>query len=351
MVTRFDKLVGYLALLYVSPGFAQAAPTEIDDGAHEFHAPTSQSDTSQAADPRQTATAAAPSDAASADVVEARSAFDEGLGLLRGQRWPEAEASFRRSLAHVPRPSTKYNLAFVLFKQDKLKESSELLQDLLSGDDAALDVRYRDYAKALLANVWAAVSVLHLVITPENAELRVDGQPVPIGGRERSVPLDPGTHQVLASAPGFVSLTTQIVIPARGEGQREIELQQLRPPEHAFASTASPKSVPTRSAWVSAGPWVTIGVGAGLLAAAVVTGVLAKEADSDFAQKCPTLDRCEPQLQRLGDKVSHLATATNILLASGAAFVVGGVTWRLVLPAHPTRDGQRSALLAASAHF
>jgi hypothetical protein len=340
MVTRLYRLTGCLALLYVTPGFAQAAATEIGDNARELQAPASESATSQTADPTQ-----------AADVVEAQRAFDEGLHSLRGTKWQEAEASFRSSLARVSRPSAKYNLAFVLFKQDKLRESSELLQDLLSDGDPALDVRYRDYAKALLANVLTAVSVLHLVISPENAEVRVDGQLVPISGRERSVPVDPGTHQVRVSAAGFVAQAAAIVIPARSEAQREITLRPGRPLANTFASSASPKSAPTRSAWVNTGPWVTIGAGAGLLVAAVVTGVLAKEADSDFTQKCPSLNHCDQQLQGLGNKVSHLATATNILLASGAALVVGGVTWRLALPALSARDGQRSLLLAASAHF
>jgi hypothetical protein len=102
---------------------------------------------------------------------------------------------------------------------------------------------------------------------------------------------------------------------------------------------------------MSAGPWIAIGVGAAAIAGAVVTGVLAGKADDDFTKKCPTLEHCNPALRSSGDKVAHLATATNILVASGAAFIVGGITWRLLLPPLPARGHPRSALLEARVHF
>lgn len=352
MVNRFSKITGLLALFFctsgvaVTPASAQSAPATAtappaDGPAQPYVASTSAID-----------------GATTDDAEQARLAFDDGLRLLRAEQWRDAEASFRRSLAHVPRASAKYDLAFVLYKQDKLRQSSELLQELLSSDDPALDDRYRDYAKVLLANVMAAVSVLHLVVRPETAEVRVDGHLIAISGKERSLPVDPGAHQVLVSAPGFGALASEVVTPAHSETRREIELTPL--PAAATGSALSPARAastarrddgPARSAWLSAGPWVMIGVGGALLIGSVVTAVLASKADDDFTKQCPTLERCDPKLRPTADKAERLATITNVLLFSGAALAVGGVSWELLLPSPAARKKPRTALLSATLHF
>src|SRR5262245_11650009 len=68
---------------------------------------------------------------------EAQQAFFEGLRYLRDEQWARAEASFRRSLALVPRTSARYNLALVLFKQQHARESLLLLDELLAAPVSA----------------------------------------------------------------------------------------------------------------------------------------------------------------------------------------------------------------------
>jgi hypothetical protein len=87
---------------------------------------------------------------------EARLAFEDGLRLLRAERWLEAEVRFRRSLALSPRPSTTYDLAFVLYKERRGRQSAEILQGLLELPSSGADTRYRDYARALLQRVLTA---------------------------------------------------------------------------------------------------------------------------------------------------------------------------------------------------
>src|SRR5258708_10796269 len=86
-------------------------------------------------------------------VAESKGAFDEGVRLLRAERWTEAEARFRIAIALVPRASARYDLAFVLYKQHRMRESSRLLQELLDAPEGSFDPQYRDYAKALLPHV------------------------------------------------------------------------------------------------------------------------------------------------------------------------------------------------------
>jgi hypothetical protein len=350
MVNRFSRRTGLLALFYFASGLA-VLPAVAQSSQPSDTAPPLDATPQPEATPQPAA--------ATDDTEQARLAFDDGLRLLRAEQWPDAEASFRRSLAHVPRASAKYNLAFVLYKQDKLRQSSELLQELLSSDDPALDSRYRDYAKVLLANVMAAVSVLHLVVQPETAEVRVDGHLVAISGKERSLPVDPGMHHVLVSAPGFNALASEVVTPAHSETRREMELTPLPAPAAGSAlapaqttsQSAKRDDEPSRPLWLSAGPWVLMGVGGALLISSAVTGVLASKADRDFTKKCPTLEHCDPKLRATADKAEHLGAITNVLVISGAALAVGGVSWQLLLPSPVAQGKPRTAMLYATLHF
>src|ERR1041385_2317944 len=122
---------------------------------------------------------AAPTAAANANVdgsavdgaTEARVAFEQGLQFLHEGRWSSAEDAFRRSLAIVPRESTRYDLAYVLFKRDRIRQSLAILDALLGRDNDDGDERYRDYARTLRPHVLARHAKLRLETNTENATL------------------------------------------------------------------------------------------------------------------------------------------------------------------------------------
>jgi tetratricopeptide (TPR) repeat protein len=279
------------------------------------------------------------------EATEARLAFQEGLELLRLDQWASAEMKFRRSLALVPRQSTLYNLAFVLFKEGRPRKSLETLDRvrLLAVTDNARDPRYTEYAEALRPHVLAQVATLQLVVHPPDASVWVDGELAPQTGPQRTVPVDPGVHHVEASARGFIATRQDLVARAGAEIERRIALApELRETASAVVlpSTALPERPRGRSFLGSAGPWLTIGVGGALLVSGVVTGILAKRADDDFARDCPTLINCDPALRQTRDDANRLARITDVLVVSGAVVVVGGVSWRLLTPSASSSGGR-----------
>lgn len=96
---------------------------------------------------------------------EARAEFEKGLEALRNDRWPEAERHFRRSLELVPRPSTTYDLAYVLFRQGRPKESLALLE-ALERDRSPEAEHYREFAAKLLPQVRADLEPDHPRVAP-----------------------------------------------------------------------------------------------------------------------------------------------------------------------------------------
>ncbi|MFW5920275.1 MAG: tetratricopeptide repeat protein [Polyangiales bacterium] len=114
------------------------------------------------------------------------------------------------------------------------------------------------------------------------------------------------------------------------------------------ASEPVPPPAPrTEDASPSALPWTVAGVGGALLVGGVVTGVLALKKESDLESRCERVAEdtyaCEPGFEDDKSKGAALATATDVLVASGLAFVGAGVALFFLLD-----DGDASERASAS---
>jgi len=280
---------------------------------------------------------------------EARLAFEDGVRLMRSEAWLAAETRFRASLALVSRSSTAYNLAFVLFKQRRLQESIAILRDVLESAD---DDRYREHAQALVTHARGQLATLSLSVTPGTARVLVDGEPLSQTGAPRLLQIDPGTHSIAVSSPGFASQTFEIVVKPGVTLTRAIALERVSG-DAPVASTSAPRDrARAEPSANTVGPWLTVGVGAALLAGAVVTGIMAKAADDEFRKSCPELHDCDPALRSKSDKALLFARVTDGLLVTGSVAVIGGLIWRVsttTSAASPTRP--RAALITAGGRF
>jgi tetratricopeptide (TPR) repeat protein len=104
-------------------------------------------------------------------------------------------------------------------------------------------------------------------------------------------------------------------------------------PLPAPAHGADPEPVdapPARSGGVPMGAVVTMAAGGALVLGAVITGVMAKSAESDFHEGCPTRTGCDPALESTRDKARRLGLITDVLWITGAVAAVGGLVWLLV---------------------
>lgn len=164
--------------------------------------------------------ASAAAGATDVQIAEARALFRRAVELGDADRWSEALELFRRSLAAVPRPSTRFNVGFALFQLGRYREAIEIF-DVYLGETEGESTELRAEAVRRRGEAVAALATLSLSLDPPDATLRVDGAPAEGSGRARVLSLDPGRHLLLASAPG------------REEQQREISLLAA---EHAEAS-------------------------------------------------------------------------------------------------------------------
>ncbi len=170
-------------------------------------------------------------------LAAAQAHFEQGLALARQQRWAEALAAFERSRATTDRPSTAFNAALALQHLGRVIEARRALEQCLAMPDAAADPELIRDATAVLATVRAAIATVTLSVAPERAELRVDGTPNSLLGPSRSLELDPGSHALNASAPGFVAQDLTLRL---SPGDRESRSITLSPQPARLSIVAMP---------------------------------------------------------------------------------------------------------------
>ncbi len=152
-----------------------------------------------------------------------------------------------------------------------------------------------------------------------DVEVIVDEEPIDAWGR--AVGIDPGSHVVTATAPGFQSAEEQIVLQ---EGERRTLSLTL-----VATKTDLPGPVDTSSgdAWWTVA-LVSLPIAGASLAAGAVTGALSLTQVASVKEQCDG-NRCPPAVQ---DKLStaqtlaHVSTVTLIAGGVGAALGIAAIT-------------------------
>jgi len=172
-------------------------------------------------------------------------------------------------------------------------------------------------------------------LTPE---VRVDGTVLPTNlvGLPRKV--NPGKHELTASAPGFASSRATVEV---REGEQKVITLVLaaagKPEPHASATPVAPVEPPQPDAAPSKrrGPstltWVGFGVGAAGLITGTVAGLMTLSKASAAKDQCNG-NACQPSAQSDIDSGKTLGMVSNIGFGVGIAGVAVGVVTLLAAP-------------------
>jgi hypothetical protein len=200
-------------------------------------------------------------------------------------------------------------------------------------------------ARIVLEKSLPRIAHLVLHVGPAGAQpvVSVGGVAVPSAllGAER--PTDPGTHEIVASAPGYLPMKTSVTL---GEGTRqEISLTLSRDPQAAAEANAPapvpPPALPTPTPPdVHAGPqqsrtlaYVLFGVGGAGLVTGGIAGVLAVGKKGDL--ECPN-ERCPPSEHDNLDAARNMALVSTIGFGVGLAATAAGTVLLLTGGSEPT---------------
>ncbi|WP_394823460.1 hypothetical protein [Pendulispora albinea] len=268
---------------------------------------------------------------------EARQLFDRGVAYAKQGAYAEACPMFERSEALDSGIGTQFNLADCYehtgrpasaYKLFRMVERTARIAGKREPEEKA-----GQRANALLPKVpklrW---------VTKEPArdlEVKVDREPAPKG--DEPVLVDPGTHDVTASAPrkrpwrSSVSVTkeprlTEVIIPAL-----EDEPAPTAGAPAASAAREPPGDAAPQSSWSTQRTLALVTAGVGVVGLGVGTyfGLQSKSAHDDADKECPDRHACTTQagVSKWDDATSKGTISTIAFAAGGAALVAGGILW------------------------
>lgn len=135
---------------------------------------------------------------------EARRLFDQGVALIRDQRYADAAAALEQSLAIRETPPIHYNLGIAyrgLGSYRRAVGAFERFQEL-----AGNDRRYAAMAAevpVILAELRIALAHLRIVVRGGATDVRVDDESIATADGTYEIVADPGRRRVTASRSGY----------------------------------------------------------------------------------------------------------------------------------------------------
>jgi hypothetical protein len=274
--------------------------------------------------------------------------FEEGRALAEANRWAEACPKFEASLRRDPAVGTRLNLATCYEHLGKLGRAWRLYQESLELARQAGDVKRRDYAQKHMAAIEPRLA--KLVISAQGAppagflvtwgDLRIDASGLGVAQY-----VDPGTHAISASAPGFEAYVQTVdlvestamtfVVPT-------LTPVSAAPREPGPATLAAGGHVAITEHTAAPGParrYVMLGAAAAGVAAlggGVVFGVKAHSTLGDARALCGAQLVCESSDYAHGQQLIRdtrsSATVATVLVAIGSAAIVTSVVLYLTGP-------------------
>jgi hypothetical protein len=264
------------------------------------------------------------------NAAEAQRLFDKGKKLYDTERFDAACEAFAESERLEPGVGVLGLLAACHEKQGRIATAySEYLTTAsrarAQGDEREAYARGRAEA---LERKRPSLTVRGEAV----AGLRIasDGEPVELGKR---VFLDPGTHRVVASAPGRKPREISVDL-AIGE-QHELLLPPLDADDTSSAAPKPPARSPEQASTRWDSPrrtigWIGVGLGGAGVAVGIVAGVVAigKKGDLELDPLCP--DACTDAA--LVDSYNTTRNVSTVGFIAGGALLAAGVVLVLTAP-------------------
>jgi hypothetical protein len=275
--------------------------------------------------------------------------FREGVALLQKGELGPACQKLAESQRLDPSAGTLLNLADCHEKRGKIATawseflSAARLAKHQSRPDAASEASRR---AGLLE---PKVSHLEIVLSQKipGTTVEVDKVTLEASALGSLIPVDPGEHVVVISAPGYEPLSMKVQIGADHDRQTLTVpgLQRQAVSKNGRAAEPRPKTLPPDRGGEKPSPPIVGYVLGGAGIAAVATGgvfaLLAKSAYSDAESDCPSHSDCSQHAIDLYDRAKLRANVANVGIGVGLVAVAVGTY--LVVSAGGSEHGEKRA--------
>jgi hypothetical protein len=256
----------------------------------------------------------------------ARSLAVQGVQLAQQDKCEEAIPLLERAEKLYHAPTILTSLGECQLRLGHLVSGTETLnqvvRETLAPDAPAAFHEAQRKAQKLREEYLPKIAELTLQLAPAGVTPRIliDGSPVSSAFLGTPRPTDPGTRRIEISAEGYETLEVEVTLT---EGGREILDLTLEPLTSGGASSGVAEGTGASSTQKTLG-YVGIGVGAALLAAGGVTGMMAVGKENSLKQNCPG-GACPASEQDNLDQARSLAGVATIATIGGAAFGITGL--------------------------
>ncbi len=271
----------------------------------------------------------------------AEALYREGQRLLGEGNVHEACAKFAESQRSEPALGTLINLASCHEQEGKTASAWGEFTTAAGQAGHSGQHEREDYAKKRAAALEKSLHrlIIEVASPAPGMEIKLDGAVLGQGALGTAMPLDPGEHEVIVSAPGK-KMWSQRVQLGPGAVNSRIEVPALEESHDPQGPTPGPvpggASTGTDAAASKPLPLRTIGfvgLGAGAIGIGVgaITGVMAVSKHSDLQKQCGG-NVCGPTQESARQSYYTLGTVSTVATIAGAALAGGGLVMVLVAP-------------------
>ncbi|HYP98673.1 MAG TPA: hypothetical protein VER96_08365 [Polyangiaceae bacterium] len=131
--------------------------------------------------------------------TEARTHFDQGVGLARQRAYAEALTEFERAYQIFPHYTVQYNIGQALIALNRPTEATLALTRYLDEGGANIEPRRRQEVEATIASELAKTSTLEITVDVTGALITIDDKPNGHSPLTSPIRVDSGTHRIVAT--------------------------------------------------------------------------------------------------------------------------------------------------------
>ncbi len=275
----------------------------------------------------------------------AEALYEEARSLMKHNDFEHACPKFKQSYDLDPGGGTLLNLAECYEKQGKFASAWSTFKEALVVAQRDGRSERVDYAKKHLAVVEPKVSKITIEVTSEANEpgltVTLDGAPLGAAAWGVGMPVDPGPHQVAASAPNKTTFERSVQIESGSSTLKILKLDDApvaAAPPRAIDQDVEKRPVPGEPAIAGNGSrtvgFVLLGAGVVGIGVGSYFGLHAFSKWSERKDGCT--NGCTPDAKKAGDSASSSALISDI--GFGVGLIAAGVGTYLVLSAKPASE-------------
>jgi hypothetical protein len=289
---------------------------------------------------------------------EAKLYFKNGVELIQASPPNYQDAYYQFKLAYEKSNSWKVlgNLGLCALKLERDGEALEAYADYLKGGGRQIDAEERKAMERDSLLISGNTSIVNITsdvgdasVLDARAGSSVPPQTYKLSAGSLSLRLRAGTHAVTASSPDGKQQRWDVTITPGQTLEHRFEFNAAAAAAPPVAVAPAPDATATPAGPAPATPppgdqgaepkkggsglrtvgFVTLGVGGAAVIGGVITGLMAKSAESNATKQCH--DKvCPTAASSDFDSASSLATVTNVLFIGGGVLAAAGVTLVIV---------------------